>query len=165
MSHQVPNTYLPKSPRPRQNHLLIGTRGGTGEGSVRAFPVTFRGGKGSQCPSKPERPSPSSLCPPYIRLTIKGPCLPLLPSCPQETAPKPFHNTRQMARRTDGPFTQASRNRQGPARMRAWGQMELRQGGPRSPEERSQTPETRNRTNKRLVSMTQEGATVRMGMT
>lgn len=94
------------------------------------------------------------------------------PSCPRETAPKPFHNTKQMARRTDGPFTQASRNRQGPARTRARGQMELRPGGPRSPgprhqawEERRQTPGARNLTNKRLVPTTREGATVKTGMT
>lgn len=33
-----------------------------------------------------------------------------------EVLPKPLHDTRQMARQTDGPFTQASRNRHGPAR-------------------------------------------------
>lgn len=41
---------------------------------------------------------------------------PFSPSCPLEMAPRPFHDTRQMARQTDGPFTQASRNRHGPAR-------------------------------------------------
>lgn len=38
-----------------------------------------------------------------------------------KVGPKPLHDTRQMARQTDGPFTQASRNRRGPARDKDMG--------------------------------------------
>lgn len=59
--------------------------------------------------------------PSFLALTSTAPTLktsrpPPSPSYLLEVLPKPLHDTRQMARQTDGPFTQASRNRHGPAR-------------------------------------------------
>lgn len=168
MYHQIPNTYLSKPPTPTQSPPFRDTGERHGKARFRAVPVIFRGAKEYQFQPKAE-PPPSLLSLAFVDSThheraMSAPS----PSCPQETVPKPFHNTRQMARQTDGPFTQASRNRQGPARMRTWGQMELRQGGAllpglSSPGLGEEEPGSRN-TNRRLVSMTQEEATVRMGM-
>lgn len=103
-------------------------------------------------------PRPGLADPPQLCGAVPAPSA----SCPRETGPKPFHNTRQVARRTDGPFTQASRNKQGPARVRTWGQMDLRQGGaplpgPSSPRLGEGGPGSANTTSDKQVSFHEPG--------
>lgn len=84
--------------------------------------------------------------------------------------PKPLHDTRQMARQTDGPFTQASRNRRGLTRdkdMGTDGNVTRRGPGPWPPppllggQEPAWGPQVQQ--TRGLASMTQERATMRIG--
>lgn len=94
------------------------------------------------------------------------------PPCPLyllEVVPKPLHDTRQMARQTDGPFTQASRNRHGPARDEDTGtDGNVTRGNPgpasaTTPESAGTSQGARIQQTRGLASGTQEGATMGMG--
>lgn len=112
--------------------------------------------------------SPSLLALISTAPTLKTSQPPPSPSYLLEVVPKPLHDTRQMARQTDGPFTQASRNRHGPARdedAETDGNVTRRGPGPASitPGRAGASWGARIQQTRGLASGIQERATMRMG--